>query len=297
MSRVPLLFDGETLVQIAKRTGINRTALRARYQRHGHPLPVHLGDEARAERKATAGAAKLANQAAPRKSKAIDITGRVFGQLTVLQRDGVLGKDAAWRCQCTCGAIARARSGNLRSGLTASCGCAKLGLILAISIGQVFDRLTVTASAARGKRGVERWEVRCSCGTIKTVDGASLRRPKGDTLSCGCARAEKGREHMRALGKRSSEWSTGRTVTTILPGTQFGRLTVIERDLSRDDPTKTNGRAAFWRCSCSCGETKVTRSDSLLQGWTKSCGCLAKKRVAERNQATTTARTPGKAAA
>ena len=37
----------------------------------------------------------------------------------------------------------------------------------------------------------------------------------------------------------------------------------------------------MWRCRCDCGNEVSVRSKLLLQGVTKSCGCLAKDRAAE----------------
>lgn len=48
-----------------------------------------------------------------------DITGKVFGRLTVI---GYLGR-SLWECRCDCGTITRNHPGNLRSGHSTSCGC------------------------------------------------------------------------------------------------------------------------------------------------------------------------------
>lgn len=53
-----------------------------------------------------------------------------------------------------------------------------------------------------------------------------------------------------------------------LTGQKFGRLTVIERAGSN-----SNGRA-LWRCHCECGNEIIRTGNTLLQGNTKSCGCL-----------------------
>lgn len=55
-----------------------------------------------------------------------------------------------------------------------------------------------------------------------------------------------------------------------LTGKTFGRLTVIGLD-------DRNSRHTYWVCQCRCGNIKVTRSDSLLSGRTKSCGCIKKE--------------------
>ena len=55
---------------------------------------------------------------------AIDLTGKRFGKLTVLKREGTTNdKQAKWLCLCDCGKTSTPSSGNLRSGATKTCGC------------------------------------------------------------------------------------------------------------------------------------------------------------------------------
>lgn len=56
-----------------------------------------------------------------------------------------------------------------------------------------------------------------------------------------------------------------------LTGQKFGRLTVIGLDESK------NTRKTYWICQCECGGIKSARSDSLLCGAIKSCGCMKKE--------------------
>lgn len=60
--------------------------------------------------------------------KVIDLTGQVFGRLTVIDRavsrklsSGATA--ARWNCECICGNKTTVDSGNLRQGRTTSCGC------------------------------------------------------------------------------------------------------------------------------------------------------------------------------
>jgi hypothetical protein len=54
----------------------------------------------------------------------IDLTGRRFGRLIVLNRDNSTKiNEAVWTCQCDCGNTAAVRGGDLRAGKTRSCGC------------------------------------------------------------------------------------------------------------------------------------------------------------------------------
>lgn len=55
-----------------------------------------------------------------------------------------------------------------------------------------------------------------------------------------------------------------------LTGQRFGKLTVIGIE-------ETETRKTFWVCQCDCGNMKVVRSDSLICGAIKSCGCLKKQ--------------------
>lgn len=54
--------------------------------------------------------------------KLIDLTGQVFGRLTVLERVETKKKATLWRCRCTCGKESIVQMGNLRNGHTTSCG-------------------------------------------------------------------------------------------------------------------------------------------------------------------------------
>lgn len=53
----------------------------------------------------------------------IDLTGKVFGRLSVLGYVGSRNKKALWLCKCECGHFSVVASSGLRSGGTQSCGC------------------------------------------------------------------------------------------------------------------------------------------------------------------------------
>lgn len=65
------------------------------------------------------------------KDIAIDISGQVFGRLTVIERSGTVKKQATWVCMCSCDNKKIVCTGhNLRNGHTKSCGClGKEGII------------------------------------------------------------------------------------------------------------------------------------------------------------------------
>ncbi|WP_010623954.1 AP2 domain-containing protein [Companilactobacillus versmoldensis] len=62
--------------------------------------------------------------------KLIDLTGKRFGRLTVIERDYEYQKSkkincACWKCICDCGNQKTVRSRSLMNGKTQSCGCIK----------------------------------------------------------------------------------------------------------------------------------------------------------------------------
>lgn len=61
--------------------------------------------------------------------------------------------------------------------------------------------------------------------------------------------------------------------TKDLTGQRFGRLMVLEK-------AETRNHRTYWRCVCDCGNYSDVRSDALISGKTKSCGCLQKESAA-----------------
>lgn len=57
-----------------------------------------------------------------------------------------------------------------------------------------------------------------------------------------------------------------------ITGQKFGRLTARQ--------TKIVDKRRRWKCKCECGRVVWVRASALLGGWTLSCGCLHKERVA-----------------
>jgi hypothetical protein len=53
----------------------------------------------------------------------IDLTGKVFGHLTVIKRDGVKYGQPLWARRCECGKITYVRGNYLREKKQTSCGC------------------------------------------------------------------------------------------------------------------------------------------------------------------------------
>jgi hypothetical protein len=67
-----------------------------------------------------------------------------------------------------------------------------------------------------------------------------------------------------------------------LTGQKFGRLTaigIVERRVYFD-----GGSKPFWLCRCECGGESVVCDAKLVSGHTKSCGCIKRENIAERNR-------------
>lgn len=117
----------------------------------------------------------------------MDMSGRRFGLLTVIDRAPNTTGDARWNCICDCGAATVSWGANLRSGNTTSCGCVKVsdrpGRQINLT-GQRFGKLVAVVVVPRVGRGNRRWTCQCDCGSTKVVRADRLSR--GETVSCGC---------------------------------------------------------------------------------------------------------------
>lgn len=124
-------------------------------------------------------------------------------------------------------------------------------------IGNTYGKLTVIERAARpeNRPAGAYWLCQCECGNQKVVRGADLRN--GGTRSCGCL-----------YGQHSIKQEVGN---------RYGRLIVLKQTLKRD-----NG-SVCWLCQCDCGNQVIVAGDSLRNGDTQSCGCLAKDKSREAN--------------
>ncbi len=64
--------------------------------------------------------------------KAMDLTGQIFGRLTVIKKctDRPKGKGVYWACRCECGNTVVSLCRDLRSGNTKSCGCLRTDRVI-----------------------------------------------------------------------------------------------------------------------------------------------------------------------
>lgn len=70
-----------------------------------------------------------------------------------------------------------------------------------------------------------------------------------------------------------------------LTGREFGRLTVLEY-------SHTVKKRVYWKCICECGARKTIVGTSLKSGHSRSCGCLFKETIVNRNKSHELAHSP-----
>jgi hypothetical protein len=147
----------------------------------------------------------VCNLRKPKRRLKRDLTGMVFGRLTVKEFLGVSGKGEAWyECDCSCGKTKKTSSADLLKHNTKSCGClisetAKRSAQIASMafqdksnrnakqyIGKKFYRLFVLGVYT--KRQEYYFECVCECGKIKNIRKTHVIH--GVTKSCGCLRVE-----------------------------------------------------------------------------------------------------------
>lgn len=146
-----------------------------------------------------------------------DLTGKMFGQLTVLEQteDYIYpsGKRRAqWLCECSCEEHNKVivMGNNLKNGNTQSCGCLQRERVSEIHFedltGQIFGRLTVIKRVddyifESGERMV-RWLCECNCSEHNTIIVTRSNLKNGNTKSCGCLQ----REFIASLNKKENEF-------------------------------------------------------------------------------------------
>lgn len=74
-------------------------------------------------------------------------------------------------------------------------------------------------------------------------------------------------------------WYTKTMKAHSLAGKKFGRLTVLQ-ELSERSPD----RRIRWECRCDCGNNVSLIGKNLVNGNTRSCGCLERESLIERNK-------------
>ena len=117
-----------------------------------------------------------------------DLTGQVFGELTVLRRaENSKARGAVWVCKCSCGAEYEVQGALLTNGRRTRCSSNVHQKNYAYSdiTGQKFEMLTALYPLRdrRGSRSVM-WHCRCDCGN--EIDVAYNNLVYCNMKSCGC---------------------------------------------------------------------------------------------------------------
>ena len=204
-----------------------------------------------------------------------DLTGKHFGLLTVLQYNP---KTKKWICQCECGKKTEALGYNLKLGNTKSCGHLKnsKGIkrprptnIMEEKIGQLFiiDVNDITGLA----------KVKClQCGRITTMsknDLIAMKKTRRKSYTCGIDGCSYKEDKLIA--------------SKIKNRTRFGKLVVLKRIPNKIIKTeKSVTSIPTYLCQCDCGNKIEVQGRYLIDGRTKSCGCLRKKSYQKKNKNT-----------
>lgn len=142
----------------------------------------------------------IPKETAHRGNIAEDLTGRVFGHLTVLKRTENKGGRTCWLCRCDCGREKAVTARDLKAGKVKSCGCHahdhehnRVDLT-----GQKFGRLlALEPTGRRDRKGSVYWKCLCDCGNEAEVTEDAL--VQGTSLSCGCLKRENQKEIVNKL--------------------------------------------------------------------------------------------------
>ena len=150
-----------------------------------------------------------------------------------------------WNCVCDCGGSILLDTRTLQRGTVRDCGCeTKVKPGQKDLTGQRFGRLVcLESSSERDKRGGTQWLCKCDCG--RECLAATHQLLCGYKKSCGCM---------------------SHPPLNNLAGKCFGMLTVLEYAGKKDGMHR-----------CDCGNETVVRYSNLLNGHTRSCGCLQKE--------------------
>lgn len=134
--------------------------------------------------------------------------------------------------------------------------------------GKRFGKLVVIEQdedyiSPKGDR-LARWICQCDCGNKTSILGSVIKNKRSQ--SCGCI----SKELIKTLTKSRYD----------LTGKRFGRLEVLH--MADDYITNQSKHYSRWECKCDCGNIITVAQNKLIQGRTKSCGCLRNELTSKR---------------
>lgn len=184
-----------------------------------------------------------------------DIAGQRFGNLIVMSFAYTYSAQAHWNCQCICGKEVVARGNTLRQGGQKNCSLEcyhKNGVTP--HIGSRHNCLTVMSidNEKTQKWGQYYYNVKCDCGKETSVPATRVLNGKVHSCSRGC--------YLISTKHKANV------------GLKFGRGTVKDYFINDAD-----GSRVYYVLDCECGNEYNTASHAVLDGRTRSCGCLSKE--------------------
>lgn len=113
----------------------------------------------------------------------LELVGKKFNHLEVIQFDSMRKGGSYWVCKCDCGNVKVIHGTSIKKGRSKSCGCYGADNI----IGKRYGRLVVLGIGSI-KHNKRTYICQCDCGTLTSVSRYKL--TSGHTQSCGCLRAD-----------------------------------------------------------------------------------------------------------
>lgn len=201
-----------------------------------------------------------------------NLIGNHFGHLEVI---GYNEDNKKWICKCDCDNTTEVLGYNLRLGNTKSCGCLKNGK------GIKKPRKTNIMNEQIGKLLVTDVNETKGIATVKCLECKRVSKMQIDDLIA----MKKTRKKSFVCGIDGCKYTSERKKNDkIKKGTRFGRLVVLERlDNKIISTKKTTTSIPMYLCECQCGNQVEVQGRYLLDGRTKSCGCLRQKNFMEKN--------------
>lgn len=196
--------------------------------------------------------------------KTNNLIGQRFKHLQVIDYNEDSKK---WICKCDCGKTTEVKTSNLTSGNTKSCGCMKNAVgtkrkrpikLLYETIGMLYV-MNINESTKIAK-------VKClNCNNELQMEMEKLiemKKKKRKTYVCGV---------------NGCTYKRGNVIASIKIGEKYNHLTILKRVensryICRNGVTST----PKYLCKCDCGTTLNVEGRAILNGNTKSCGCLRK---------------------
>lgn len=201
--------------------------------------------------------------------------GFLGGRFGLLEVIGYNEETKKWICKCDCGNITEVLGYNLKQGNTKSCGHLKnaKGIrkhkeinIMGEQIGQLYVKdVNMDTGFAVVKC------LQCKKVSKKPIsDLIEMKKTRKKSYTCGINGC-----HYKVKGRKNQ---------SIKVGTRFGRLTVLSKLDNKVVKTKKSITSIpMYLCECQCGNQVEVQGRYLLDGRTKSCGCLRKKNFTDKN--------------